>query len=294
MKKLLIATLFMTSQTVFATPENFTQLKTVIDQLENSIIQDFSIDYPKDRDNLSIKAHAKLAKQIEVKYGIQKSLFYKLEEEFFNIDSSLTTKVEKGNLTLKEAEKLKTSIEYAKRIILRSRKSEINQIYTEFMDGLNHTPKLNDIYVKLNEMEIKNCSLTNLILNTQKGVLSFSIKQKNKFGNWFSSQFKITNEDIQSGHLTSRLDGQDKFSPFQNIVTQYWNLKAPDSGHQKFTLLQDENGNIKQAKFNQESHEPLVSFLGLSFGTQKINKDFECDNSQIKVNGPSPASAKNN
>jgi hypothetical protein len=293
MKKLLIATLFTISQTVLATPEHFTQLKSVIDQLENSIIQEFSIDYPKDRENLTAKAHAKLATQIETKYGMQKTLFFMLEEKLYNIHTSLSAKVEKGKLSKAEAEKLETSIEYAKRIILKSRKAEINQIYNDFMAGLSHTPKLNDIYAKLNEMKVKNCSLSNLILDSKKGILSFDIKKKNKFGNWTSSKFNITNEDIHSGHLTSRLDNNDQFNPFQNIVTQYWNLHTPNSGHQKFTLLQDENGNIQTAEFNQESKEPLVSFLGMNFGSQKVTKEFECE-SLNKRSGPTPASVKNN
>lgn len=294
MKKIITATLLTISICSFSSTDNFSSLKEKIDHLENSIIQDFSIDLPKNKKGLTAQEQVKLANQVEVKYGIQRTLFFKIEEEFFQLNRKLKSHVKQGLLSLEEAEKLKTSIDYANRIILKSRKAEINQIYSEFMSKLSHRPKLDDIYTKLAAMDVKNCSFENLNLSHDSSILSFNIKQKNKFGNWTSSHYQITEQDIQAGHLTSRLDKQNSFIPFQNIITNYWNADKANSGkgHQKFTLLQDEHGNIKEAKFNQETEEPLISFLGFSIGTQKVKKFFECENMK-KFFGPSPASVKN-
>lgn len=287
--KILIPILLIT-QSALATSDQCNQMKQKIDDLENTIIQEFSIDFPSDRKNIDTKSYARLASQIEVKYGLQRMLFHKLEQEFFKLNSSLTPHLHNGKITEEEANKLKTSIEYANRIILRSRRAEINEMYTAFKESLTHTPKLSDIHSKLSHLDAKNCSFNNLTLDEQNGILSFQVQKKNKFGSYTTSNFEVTNQNIKLGQVTSKLDNLNKVNPFYNIITKFWNTATFKNSSQDFTLIQDENGNISEASFVQEFEEPLISFLGLEFGTQKIKKNFDCVSKTVRQ-GPTPASS---
>ena len=60
-----ITIFFMSFSTVNANSKAFFQLKKQVDKLENTIIQDFSLELPKNMQQISLTAQAKLAKRLE-------------------------------------------------------------------------------------------------------------------------------------------------------------------------------------------------------------------------------------
>ncbi len=293
MKHFILFSTFLTLSIghAWSSPDTYKTLKDKINRLENSIIQEFSIDYPKNRQNLAPSSYAKLAGQVEIKYNLQQALFNKLESELFNIDKSLPKQVKQGELTAAEAEKLKNSIEYANRIILKTRRAEIAEMYSEFMSSLDHSPELKDVHKNLAHMRVPNCSIENLQYNESGQQLSFEIKQKNNYGSWTSSSFNLSQQDITSGQLSSKLENHNRFNPVHNIITQFQHSDYETDVSQRFTLLQDEYGNILEARFFQETTEPLIEFMGLKLGTQKVTKFIECGRESLETAlGPKPAS----
>ena len=292
MKTLYIITFCLWSTQLLATPEFYQELKSKIDKLENSIIHDFNIDSPDSMENLTIKQQVDLAKKIDVEYGLQTTLFFKIEEQLLELNHKLDNSLASGNLTMRETDKLKTSIEYANRIILKTRKREITEIYNKLMAGISRPPRLETIYENLTNLQTGSCQVENLNFNKELGLLEFSVKRKNNFGNWITSDFSLKNQDISKGKLTTRLDRYHDASPFKNVITSYWNSGRTDNDSQNFTLLQDETGKIQHAEFRQESEIPLVSFLGFDFGSQKVKKYFNCK-SDKEFNARIPASVRN-
>jgi hypothetical protein len=288
--KLLLALIFtLKSVCAICSEANYLDIKHKIDKLENTIIQDFSIDYPNIKESMTPKDYAAVASQVEVKFGMQKTLFYKLEAEFYKIKYSIDQKQADKLITADEASRLKNSVDYATRIILTSRRSEINQIYTEFKSSLVHRPELSEIFQNLVKFDVKNCSLSKLKLNQKDGLLSFTIEKKNKFGKLSSSSFVITDQEIKTGQVTSRLDNYNKFNPFRNMITQYWTNDEIDHKSQSFSILQDENGIVRTANFYQESKIPFIDFMGIKLGEQNIKKNFDCISHKM-IQGTSPAS----
>lgn len=292
MKVLNLIIFCLWSGQLLATAEFYYELKSKIDKLENSIIHDFSVDSPESLENLTIKQQVDLAKKIDVEYGLQTTLFFKIEEQLLELNHILDNSYAKGELTNRETDKLKTSIEYANRIILKTRKREITEIYNKLMATISRPPKLETIYQNLADLNNGSCLIEDLNFNKELGLLEFSIRRKNNFGNWISSEFSLKGQDISKGKLTTRLDRYHDASPFKNVITSYWNSGRSDNDSQNFTLLQDETGKIQHAEFRQESEIPLVSFLGFDFGSQKVKKYFNCK-SDKEFNARIPASVRN-
>ncbi len=272
----------------FVSSHTYKDYKSKIDRLENSIIQDFSIEVPHG-EKINTENQMKFATQMEVKYGIQQKLFAKIDYELSVLESEVLQSLQRGELTKEESEKLKNSVNYAQRIILKSRVNEINLTYQEFRKMLTHTPELQDIYESFSVGKINNCSLHNLTMNSKGDSLSFDIQHTNKFGGEEVSSFTITQNDLTSGYLTSRLDAYNRYNPYHSIITRYSNYLPQGVGTQSFTYKQDENGKITEANFLQEKDEPLFSVFGMSFGKQSIRKYFDCKKAKAFF-GPSPAS----
>lgn len=274
-----------------AEPEQYHFYKKKIDHLENSIIQDFSIDIPKNKQEMTLQEKSHLATQIEVKYGIQTKLFYKIEEEFDKIEKHLNSDLLNGSIDQKEADKLKNSMQYAKRIILHSRKAEINEIYSQFKSSLNPKPRLTDVYNNIHKLKEGNlCKFEKIFLDDEQRQLSFVIKQKDETGRWLSSEFAITDDEVSNGQLITRVNKAHQYGAFHLFTTSYVDNNDDLSEAHDFNIMQDETGTLKSAKFGHQTEKPLFTLFGYKFGSEKIFKSFNC----LKgIKGPSPASVKN-
>lgn len=283
-KKLSYLILF--SPLCFSSQEKFEEYKSKISHLENSVIQEFSIDLPDKSHGRFTESYSKAATELEVKFEIQRKLFYKIEKQFLDMSLAIEKDMLKKQLTSKEAEKLKTNIEFASRIIMRSRKGEIQEMYSDLKKALTHNPRLVEVYEQLNEMKFNNCSLENLKFNEKYSSLSFDIKQKNKFGSWTTSNFYLTNNDVDSGRLISKPMVASAALPFQKFVTEFWTNDGTQNGQQKFTLHLDPEGEITKADFRQEYEEPLIEVFGFKIGKQSIRKAFGCNKAMEGVRAP--------
>lgn len=252
--------------------EEFLQLKSEINHLESSIIQDFSLDLEKKIEDMDIHEHAKLGQKIKAKYAIQKNLFATIHNALTELKHRVNHLLSKNKITSKESENLHNAIEYSQRIILRSRKQEINSLYTRFVSKLKYKPNLEEIYSQIELINSPTCPIANL--NKTQDKIIFNVKQKNKFGNWLTSPYTVRSNDLESGKLSMSVAHNSNALPFHQFVT-YYNHKN-DRTQSSFTITQNAHGDIDVARFHLEKKIPLLTFLGFEFGEQTVTQDFEC------------------
>lgn len=272
---------------IFAEEWLYKDIKNKISSLENSIIQDFNIDLPPEESNRYGADYSRAATQLAVKYEIQKKLFYKIEYNFFQLAQSIDEHLSKNELNYTEAEKLRTNIEYATRIIMKSRMSEIHEIYLDLRSSLTHGPKLKEVYSQIKKMNLNNCVLETIDLNEKDQILSFGIKTKNKFGSWTQSDFTITQKDISAGRLLSMPDFSHTSFPYNRFITNYWTSQN-SKDEKKFSLHLDHFGSIVAAEFADKKEEPLIKIMGINLGSQIVDKKIDCHDSLRR-----PANTKN-
>ena len=254
----------------------YEKYKAQINHLENSAIQEFSIDLPKDAHDQFTKHYSKAATQLEVRFQIHKKLFYKIEEKLLKLSQEVRNAHKQKLLSISEYESLNNSISYANRIIIRPRKTEIQNIYATLKDALSHSPKLDVLYHQLSDLKFKDCSLENIKFNEKYSNLSFNIKRKNNFGGWLSSTFVLTGLDVKDGRIISTPSSFSMLSPNKSFQTSFWgNQRNKDL--QNFTLHLNNDGKITQAFFRDERVEPLVEFMGIKFGSQNVTKLYDCN-----------------
>ena len=141
------------STTGYSSPKNYKLLKDKIDEYENSVIKDFSFAVPENYQQ-NLKEQMKLGILLEEKFTEQKKLFYNAEEGLFKLEDSLEQRIKDGKLTQTEADNLITSVEYARRIILYTRKTEVHSQYSKIREQLIVTPDLENLYKKFQESEL--------------------------------------------------------------------------------------------------------------------------------------------
>ena len=113
--------IFLLTLPAFASKENFQQIKQQVDELENSVIQEFSFAIPKSYGgHFDSEKQIQLGAELEEKFSSQKHIFFIAEEGLYNIERSLPNKVKTGELSEVEAQRLLTSVEYARRIIIHT------------------------------------------------------------------------------------------------------------------------------------------------------------------------------
>ena len=252
--------------------QEFDHLKKEINHLESSIIQDFSLELEKKIEDMDIHEHAELGQKIKAKYAIQKNLFSTIENALSELKLRIAHLTSKDKITLKESEDLFNAIEYSKRIILRSRKAEINSLYTKFVSRLKYKPNLSEIYNQIELVNSPSCPIANLNMDNNK--IIFDVKHKNKFGNWLTSPYTLNINDLESGKLSMSVAHNSGSLPFHQFITYYSNkLNGNDSS---FTITQNAQGDIDGAKFHLQKKVPLVTFLGFEFGEQTVTQDFDC------------------
>lgn len=276
MKHALLLLLFGNSLLVFSANNHtklYLEIANEIDLLENSLIQDFSIDLPRNTEERKTIDYIKAANQLKVKYELQRKLFFKVEDHLFKLE----LKVGDGNLEPEEIQKLKAKIEYAARIILRSRKNEIHEIYNELKNALSHIPKLKDIFEQIKQFHSQNCLIENIDYRPDVSELQFDVKAKNKFGSWTEVHYIISDLARKSKRLMSRPDLNKYNLPYQSFVTEYWSA-ANDEGQieKSFSLQLDNNGLITNTEFTHNTKEPLIQILGFEIGSQDIRKNLKC------------------
>lgn len=280
----------VTSHFVYGADDSYHFFKDKINTLENSIIRDFEFQMPQESESgqPDLKQYQKAVTQIEIQYREQLSIFEKLENEFKSINQTLALKLNEGLLSESEVDRLKNSIEYANRIILRSRRDEIAKIYLKLKSKLSHIPKLKDIHKKILKLKQNNkCVLSNIFLDSKKGLLSFDVSSKSaKAGE--SINFMITQGDVSQGNITSDILRTENAETLK-MITQFTSSYPTAKGTYSFTLTENQLGDISSAAFHQQNIKaPWVNLFGLELGSHFKNRDFWCQE-EVEL-GPRPAS----
>lgn len=261
MKKLWTVVIFVVSSQSFAASEEYRKLKIQIDDLENSLIENFDVDMP-DPDNTSKAEFARAMGQINSQYKKQRDLFYRVESNLVDLKAELAKKNSAFQLMPGEKDKLINSIDYANRIILSSRKAEVERIYHGFKTKLSHIPKLEEIHGKLAKASQDDCPIKNLFFDKFKGVLSFAVAEMN---------FVLTQGDVSQGSINSEVRERGEF------VTQFQSRFPSSKGTYSFTLTEDDQGHVTAASFHQlDAKTHWVEFMGYGFGEQKKNRKKLC------------------
>ncbi len=244
--------------------------------MESAIIKDFDLKIPSQlKDEYSVNKYAKALQELENQYDLQKMLLTSLQLEFSSIKKSLTEEMANGKLTKIEVEKLQASMDYANRIILKSRTEEISGIYSEALDSLTHKPSLKELKTKLVASDYGNCSINNIKLNNQAQILSFNIYQRMKSGEVISSKFDITQDDITAGNFKTRVRPLNTIQGLPEIITQ---LSMDNGVVRNFTLKENALGEVTNAFFYQEEYQkPWFNVLGFKVGEATIQKEINCE-----------------
>ena len=261
MKKLWTVVIFVVSSQSFAASEEYRKLKIQIDDLENSLIENFDVDMPEPNNTSKIE-FTRAMEQINGQYKKQRDLFYRVENDLVDLKSELAKKNSAFQLMPGEKDKLINSIDYANRIILSSRKAEVEKIYQSFKTKLSHIPKLEEIHGKLAKASNDDCPIKNLFFDKFKGILSFAVAEMN---------FVLTQGDVSQGSINSEVRGRGEF------VTQFQSRFPSSQGTYSFTLTENAKGRVTGASFHQmDAKTHWVEFMGYSFGEQKENRKKLC------------------
>jgi len=247
-KNLLLCCLIgLSSTTAQTSEENFKNLKSKVDEYENSVIKDFSFAIP-DNIHKDQKKQMKLGIQLEEEFYKQKKLFYTAEEGLFNIEDSLDEKVRTGELSQDESNRLVSSVEYARRIILYTRKSEIHSQYTSLRKKLTEAPALDELYKKISGITLPgNCKIKNAKLAQDTGLLSFEISGQNQEGKQLTNVYNISQQEIDRGLLTTRFERGEHMGNRDKMILRF-NKTNPDASISSYSWLVNEFGKISPAR----------------------------------------------
>lgn len=279
------------STNVQSSAEHFKKLKNKVNEYENSVIQDFNFAVPEGIEKNERKRML-LGIKLEEKFTEQKKLFYKAEEGLFQIQDSLEEKVEKGLLSQKEANDLLTSVEYARRIILYTRKTEVHAKYMQIKDKLILTPKLDELYAKFTKIKLPgSCKIKNTQYKDEKGLFTFQIEGFDQNGEKQTASYEISQIELDQGLLTTRYERSEHMGQRDKMILRF-NKTNPDESVQSFSLFENTKGEFYHAEFfHDDIKSHFINILGIiKLGSSTYDKEIRCFK-----DGPRPASldAKN-
>lgn len=277
--------LSLTTQSAMSTSRHYDSLKNQIDDFENSVIKDFVFKVPEDifKDQ---KKRMLLGIQLEEEFNHQKQLFYKAEQGLFEIEDSLDDKVESGSLTQDEANTLLTNVEYARRIILYTRKTEVHARYFDARKKLTISPNVEKLYQKISSLDLPgNCQIKNTQFNPENQLLSFEISGTDAEGEILTNKYEISQSEIDRGLLTTRFDKNDHFGIRDKMILRF-NKTNEDESVSSFSLFKNIHGEYYHAEFFHDYiKKPFLNIFGLiKLGSNTVDKEIRCS----KL-GPKPA-----
>jgi len=274
------------STTGYSSPKNYKLLKDKIDEYENSVIKDFSFAVPENYQQ-NLKEQMKLGILLEEKFTEQKKLFYNAEEGLFKLEDSLEQRIKDGKLTQTEADNLITSVEYARRIILYTRKTEVHSQYSKIREQLIVTPDLENLYKKFTHIKLPgDCKIQNTTLVPEKGLLSFEVSGTDQEGKELTTQYSISQSEIDQGLLTTKYERGEHLGNRDKMILHF-NKTNEDESVLSFSLFENKLGEYYHAEFfHDDINKPFINIFGIiKIGSSTIDKEIRC-----YKNGPRPAS----
>lgn len=282
---LLCCLMGLSTQSVLSTTDNFQSIKDQINAYENSVIKDFVFKIPENI-HQDLKKQMKLGIQLEEEFHKQNLLFYSAEEGLFQIEDSLDEKVEKGILTQDEASNLLTSVEYARRIILYTRKTEVHSKYYDARKKLTISPNIEKLYRKIAGLSLPgDCKIQNTKFSSEEKRLSFDITGTDSEGKQQTNTYAISQSEIDRGLLTTRFEKSEHLGTRDKMILRF-NKTNEDESVSSFSLFKNLEGEFYHAEFFHDYvQKPFINIFGLiKIGSRTIDKEIRC------FKGPRPAS----
>lgn len=283
----LCVSLILLSASSFATGNSYDELKGKIDTFENSVIKDFYFSIPADfSENYNAQQTIKLGRELDSAFKVQENIFYAAEDGLFKIETSLKIRVKSGEISSEESDKLLTSVEYARRIILHSRKLEVVQSYHQMRDKLIIKPSISSVYEKIVNAKLPgNCKIKNPQIDKNNNIIAFDIQGFDKEGKLQSQNFTLSQSDVQQGNLNSRYDNKSNIEEEEKVILTFSTIEK-DRSTKRFCLFENSDGEFFHAEFSHENIKtPWFSIFGLGIGSESNNKKILCTQQ-----GPKPAS----
>lgn len=268
-----------------ASEDNYRSIKGDIDNYEDSVIRDFKFSIPKDYvkkfdSNLQISLNLEL----EEAFNNQIKLFQNAETGLFKIGQSLQVKVQNSELTEKEQDKLMTNVEYARRIILHTRKQEVYNQYAEYKKQLSVKPTIEHLFNKISKARLPgSCKIQDVHL--EGNFLSFEISGLNPDGVKLAKNYVISKTDVDLGSLTTKPDARGGLNVGHKSILSFRSTEN-DLSLKQFQLFENQDGEFYHAEFiHEDIKEPWINFLGISIGETTTSEEIFCN-----LAGTSPAS----
>jgi hypothetical protein len=283
----LCLSLVLLSSPCLAGDNSYEEIKSKIDVFENSVIKDFYFSIPADfSESYNAQQTIKLGRELDSAFKEQENIFYAAEDGLFKIETSLKIRVKSGEISSEESDKLLTSVEYARRIILHSRKIEVVQNYHQMRDKLIIKPSISVVYQKILNAKLPgNCKITNPQIDKKNKIIAFNIQGFDKEGNLQNQNFTLSQSDVQQGNLNSRYDNKTNIEQEEKVILSFSTIEK-DRSTKRFCLFENSDGEFYHAEFSHENIEtPWFSIFGLGIGSESTNKKILCTQQ-----GPKPAS----
>ena len=264
---------------------HYSEIKDRIDHLENSVIAEFQFSIPEGyAQKFESTLQLSLSKKLENAWREQVRIFDNAESNLFAIGKSLQQKVKTGLLTPQESKKLMTNIEYARRIILKSRKSEVIEQYTDFKNKLQVKPTIQHLFSKITKVSLPgSCKIQDAHL--EGNFLTFEVLGLGKDGESLSQRYTVTKTDVELGSLTTRSNGEVSISDNHKSILSFKATES-DLSFKRFDLFENSDGEFYHAEFAHEDMiKPLINVWGFDFGEKKVSQEIFCN-----LQGTSPAS----
>lgn len=268
-----------------ASKEHYKSLKKEVSQLENSVITRFNFSIPSGYvEEFEITLQSQLSKELEEAWSDQVKLFQNAETELYKIGNSLNKRVEKGELTEEESQKLMTKVEYARRIILESRKVELIEKYAEFKAQLHVKPTIQHLFHKITNVKLPgSCKIQDVHL--EGNFLTFEVQGIGKKGEDLAQNYVISKTDVDLGSLKSSSTHTTALAENHKSILSF-RVTQNDLSLKKFNLFENKEGEFYHAEFiHEDIKEPMFSLLGFNIGETSNSKEIFCN-----LQGTSPAS----
>lgn len=273
---ILLATLLLQS-IAFASSENYKALKRTVNQLESSVITKFNFSIPKGyADKFETTLQSSLSKKLESALNEQVKLFDNAESELYKIGISLEQRVKNNEISEEESKKLMTNVEYARRIILESRKQEVIEKYTDFKSKLLIKPTIQHLFHKITNVNLPgSCKIQDAHL--EGNFLTFEVLGLAQDGQELTHNYVVSKTDAELGSLSTSSTHDTALAENHKSILSF-KVTQNDLSLKRFNLFENKEGEFYHAEFIHEGiKEPMFEFLGLSIGENKKSEKIFCN-----------------
>lgn len=284
-KTIFLLSVILLQSMAIASLEHYKSTKSEIDRLESSVIANFNFVIPQGYvEKFETSLQSTLTEELEMAWSKQVKLFEVAESKLYKIGKSLDQEVQAGKLTEAESKKLMTYVEYARRIIIESRKKEVIQQYSEFKEQLLVKPTIQHLFSKITNVKLPgSCKIQDVHLDGN--FLTFEVLGVGKKGEELTHNYAISKTDVDLGSLTTSSTHEIALADDHKSILSF-RVTENDLSLKKFNLFENKEGEFYHAEFiHEDIKSPMFTVLGLNIGEKKKSEEIFCN-----LYGTKPAS----